>query len=310
MILTVTMNPSIDIAYQIPRFAMDHVNRAEETVKTAGGKGLNVTRVLSALGEDVRAVGLTGGKNGEYLKEKLAEAGIEEAFYPVSGDTRNCIAILHEGKQTEILEAGPFISTDEYRGFLKHFCYLLSSCSAIVLSGSLPPGILQNFYAKLTAAAAAAGVPAVLDCSGEALRHAVTADIKPTAIKPNTDELAVLLNREVPKDPVKLKEILSSPLFRGIEWIVVSLGAGGCFARHHDHFYHVQIPKIDVISPVGSGDAMVAGIASGIVSHLSDEELLRRANTLGMLNAMEKGTGCVNMNNYDRLYQQITVTKV
>lgn len=310
MILTVTLNPSIDIAYQIRTFVPDHVNRTEETNKTPGGKGLNVTRVLAALGDEVKATGLIGGKNGEYLQEKLNEAGIPSAFYPIAGDTRNCVAVLHEGKQTEILEQGPVISEQEYQGFLKFFRELIRECDAVVFSGSLPAGIPDTCYAELTGISSEAGVPVILDCSGKALGKALEAEKKPTAIKPNTDELSELLDTEVTKDPEMLKKALSSERFKGISWIVVSLGADGCFARHHDTFYLVHIPKIRVVSPVGSGDATVAGIASGIVNGLSDEELLKRANTLGMLNAMEKETGTVNMDHYDELYRKITITKV
>ena len=310
MILTVTMNPSIDIAYQISTFGLDQVNRTEETDKTPGGKGMNVTRVLASLGDDVMATGLIGGKTGEYLQERLKEAGIATAFYPVAGDTRNCIAVLHEGKQTEILEQGPVISEDEYLGFLNRFRELLPDCDAVTISGSLPQGVPDFCYAQLVKDAVKAGVPVILDCSGIALRKALEAEVKPTAIKPNTDELRELLNQEISKDPEMLKEALSKDLFQGIPWIVVSLGKDGCFAKHGDAFYHVRIPKIQVVSPVGSGDATVAGITSGIVNRLSDEDLLKRANTLGMLNAQEKATGTVNMEHYDELYQKITITKV
>ncbi len=310
MILTVTMNPSIDIAYRLSAFIPDTVSRAEETHKTPGGKGLNVTRVLSAAGEEVKATGLIGGKNGEFLKEQLALAQIPASFYPVSGDTRNCIAIMHKGKQTEILEAGPAVSAEEYRGFTEHFRLLLENCSAAVISGSLPPGIPTDCYARLTAIACKAGIPVILDCSGESLKTALEAEDKPIAIKPNIDELCALLQKEIPKETEALKEALSSGIFEGIAWIIVSLGADGCFAKHNDTFYLVHIPKIRAVSPVGSGDAAVAGIASGIVHGLKDEDLLKKANTFGMLNAMEKQTGTVNMKNYDMLYRQITVTKV
>ena len=310
MILTVTMNPSIDIAYQISTFGLDRVNRTEETDKTPGGKGMNVTRVLASLGDDVMATGLIGGKTGEYLQERLKEAGIATAFYPVAGDTRNCIAVLHEGKQTEILEQGPVISEEEYQGFLGRFRELIQHCDAVAISGSLPQGVPDTCYGDLVKEASEAGVPVILDCSGSALVHALQAEQKPAAIKPNTDELSELLNQKITKDPEMLKEALSKELFAGIDWIVVSLGKDGCFAKHGDTFYNVRVPKIQVVSPVGSGDATVAGIASGIVNGLSDEDLLRRANTLGMLNAQEKATGTVNMEHYDELYRKITITKV
>ena len=310
MILTVTMNPSIDIAYQIPRLVLDGVNRPEETHKTPGGKGLNVTRVLSEFGEDVTATGLIAGRNGDYLQEELDKAGIRTAFFRVEGNTRNCIAVLHEGMQTEILEAGPEISPADYSRFCTYFAETVRKADAVVFSGSLPKGIPDTCYAEMTKVCRQNGIPIILDCSGKALEASLKAEVKPTAIKPNTDELGQILKREVPRDPEALTEALSEEPFEGIGWIIVSLGGDGCFARHGSHFYKVDIPKIHVVSPVGSGDSTVAGIASGIVNGLSDEELLKRANTLGMLNAMEKQTGHVNMEHYNELFQKITVTEV
>ena len=107
-----------------------------------------------------------------------------------------------------------------------------------------------------------------------------------------------------------LKEVLQDALFDGIEWVIVSLGANGAFAKHGDVFYKVDIPKIDVVNPVGSGDSTVAGIASGLYHHESDADLLKKANVLGMLNAQEAQTGHVNMGHYDALYQQLIVKEV
>ena len=116
MILTVTMNPSIDISYPLDVLQLDTVNRVAEVSKTAGGKGLNVTRVLSEIKDPVAATGLLGGRTGQFILDHLGE-GIEKRFFEIAGDTRNCIAILHEGKQTEILEKGPTISEKEGQEF-------------------------------------------------------------------------------------------------------------------------------------------------------------------------------------------------
>ncbi|WP_223844859.1 PfkB family carbohydrate kinase, partial [Streptococcus pneumoniae] len=104
--------------------------------------------------------------------------------------------------------------------------------------------------------------------------------------------------------------VLQEPLFAGIEWIIVSLGANGTFAKHGDTFYKVDIPRIQVVNPVGSGDSTVAGISSGLLHKESDAELLIKANVLGMLNAQEKMTGHVNMANYQVLYDQLIVKEV
>ena len=310
MILTATLNPSLDIAYLIKDFRLDTVNRVLEIQKTPGGKGLNVTRVLSQLNEPVLVTGLLGGKLGEYMQERLDDAGVRHDFHKIKGETRNCIAILHDGMQTELLEAGPVISEEEYQGFLKHFETIIKEADTVVFSGSLPTGIDSSCYAELTALCGKENIPVVLDCSGEALEKALQAEVKPAVIKPNTEELGQLLSKEISKDNESLKACLNEDIFKGVEWIVVSLGKDGCFANHNDKFWRVSIPTIKVVSPVGSGDSTVAGIASGLENGYDDEKLLKHANTLGMLNAMEKKTGFVNMANYDMLFEQITVTEV
>lgn len=309
MILTVTLNPSIDISYQLEDLAIDTVNRVVDVRKTPGGKGLNVARVLNDLGESVSASGCIGGELGDFIVHHLPET-IEKRFFKIAGDTRNCIAILHDGKQTEILEQGPLVDPDEADGFVNHFKYILDGVDVVTMSGSLPAGMPDDYYGRLMRLANAFGKKTVLDCSGNALKSVLEGDDKPTVIKPNRDELAQLLEREVSKDVDDLKAVLNQPLFAGIEWIIVSLGADGAFAKHYDTFYKVDIPKIEVLNPVGSGDSTVAGIASGLANHEDDQALLTKANVLGMLNAQEKTTGHVNMANYDNLYQKLVVREV
>ena len=112
MILTVTMNPSIDVSYPLNQLNIDTVNRVTNVSKTAGGKGLNVSRVLSQLDASLTATGVIGGHFGDYLTEQLDKDDISHSFSKIAGETRSCIAILHEGKQTEILESGPEVSKE------------------------------------------------------------------------------------------------------------------------------------------------------------------------------------------------------
>lgn len=310
MILTVTMNPSVDIAYQLDRFELDSVNRVAETIKTPGGKGLNVTRVLFQAGEGVLATGLLGGKIGEFIQKELDKASIKHAFSPIAQETRNCIAILHEGQQTELLEQGPTIAAEEADRFLDHFEGLLKEVDVVAISGSLPKGLALDYYAKLIGFCHRYSKPVVLDCSGATLLEVLKGSAKPTVIKPNSEELSQLLGRPISNDINDLKEVLADPLFAGIEWVIVSLGSQGAFAKHGNQCYKVTIPRIEVINPVGSGDSTVAGIASALLQKASDSELLKKANCLGMLNAQEKQTGYVNMANYASLYDQIKVEEV
>lgn len=149
MILTVTMNPSVDISYPLGRLQLDTVNRVIDTRKTPGGKGLNVTRVLAQLGDQVVASGFLGGKIGEFIETELDKVAIKHDFYKIQDETRNCIAILHEGQQTEILEQGPTISEVEAKGFLAHFEGLLPKLDIVSISGSLPKGLGTDYYTEM-----------------------------------------------------------------------------------------------------------------------------------------------------------------
>ncbi|WP_418126787.1 tagatose-6-phosphate kinase [Streptococcus parasuis] len=310
MILTITLNPSVDIAYQLDKFRLDSVNRVEKVQKTAGGKGLNVSRVLKQIGEDVLATGFIGGELGNDVKNQLYQNHIKSSLVEISGETRNCIAILHEGQQTEILEQGPTIQEHEALNFIEHLRNLLSKVEVVVISGSLPKGLESDYYVKIVELCKKFGVAVVLDCSGEALKKVLESKEKPTVIKPNTEELSQLIGSDVTDENQELQSVLSSQMFQGIEWIVVSLGAKGAFAKHKDKFYRVRIPKIDVVNPVGSGDSTVAGIAASLAHALPDVELLKNANILGMLNAQEEQTGYVNLEHSEELYSQIEVEEV
>lgn len=310
MILTLTLNPSVDISYRLDELHINTVNRVKEIDKTAGGKGLNVTRVLSQLNEHVLATGLLGGKIGDFIEEQLTNHQIEHSFYRIEGETRNCIAILHNGNQTEILEQGPVIKEQESYGFLKHLIALIQRAKIIVISGSLPKGLHSNYYSKIIKICNDQEKPVVLDCSGESLKLALQNNEKPTVIKPNIEELSQLLGENINETVESLKKALNNNLFTNIEWIIVSLGANGAFAKHHERFYKVDIPTIQVVNPVGSGDSTVAGIASAIVHQEKDDVLLKKANTLGMLNAQESQTGYVNIAHYNQLFDQIKIIEV
>lgn len=310
MILTITLNPSVDIAYQLDTFHLDTVNRVEKVQKTAGGKGLNVTRVLKQVGEDVVATGFIGGEIGSYVKKQLTRNDIKNSFVEIGNETRNCIAVLHDGQQTEILEQGPTIQEHEALNFIEHLEIILNNVEVVVISGSLPKGLASNYYVEIVELCKQCDVAVVLDCSGEALKKVLESQQKPTVIKPNTEELSQLIGKNITDDIQELKSVLSGQLFQGIEWIVVSLGAKGAFAKHNEKFYRVKIPKINVVNPVGSGDSTVAGIAASLAHALPDVGLLKNANVLGMLNAQEEQTGYVNLEHSEVLYSQIEVEEV
>jgi len=310
LILTVTMNPSVDISYPLTTLELDAVNRSTQTRKTAGGKGLNVTRVISLMKTDVLATGIVGGTVGMFIEKELLKEQIQYDFFKTEQESRNCIAILHEGKQTEILEAGPEFTKVEERAFFKKFAALICEMNLVTISGSLPLGIDPMIYHKMIKLGKTHQVKTLLDCSGNALKLAISNEPKPYLIKPNHEELCQLLEMKIPLKVVDLKAALLQDIFNGIEWIVVSLGANGALVKVKNDFYKAEIPKINVINPVGSGDATMAGLAAAIAQEKTVEDIIKTAMTTGMLNALEVQTGSINYDNFSHYFKKIVVHSV
>ncbi|HTJ39631.1 MAG TPA: PfkB family carbohydrate kinase [Dactylosporangium sp.] len=190
MILTVTLNPALDLTYAVDELRPHATHRVRAVHERPGGKGLNVASVLHSQGEPVLATGLLGGSVGAAVQSLVDAAGLPSAFVPIAGETRRTVTIAHGGDATGLWEPGPFVTAAEWSAFLSCYGSLLSRASVVTLSGSLPRGVPADAYAALILAARARGVPCVLDASGEALRLGLAAG--PDLIKPNAAELAEL----------------------------------------------------------------------------------------------------------------------
>lgn len=304
------MNPSVDISYPLDTLRINEVNRLDHAQKTAGGKGLNVSRVIKQMAGEVVASGILGGNLGTFIVEQLNAASVPNHFLKIAKESRNCIAILHEGNQTEILESGPTLDDGEGEEYLELFDELSNNAEVITISGSLPKGLSLDYYQELLAINRARDIKTLVDTSGDTLKETLLGAEKPFLIKPNLEELNDLLEEEVTSDPAQMKKALSSSLFDGVEAIVVSMGADGAFAKIGQSFYKATIPKIQVVNPVGSGDATVAGLAIGIDRNLSWEETLKTAMTAGLLNTMEETTGYIDMRQFKEYYDKIRVEKM
>lgn len=309
MILTVTMNPSVDMMYAMDKLELNTVNRVSDVLKSAGGKGLNVTRVAHQLGSKVMATGLVGGTVGAYIEKDLNRSGIEHHFSQIASESRNCLALIHEGNQTEVLEKGPTISKEEADSFLELYRELLKQANVVTISGSLPQGLPTDFYVLLVSEAEEAGKRVLLDSSGQSLEEVLKSESKPYMIKPNTEELEALMGVSIKTDE-SLKAVLGESLFEGIPLIMVSMGADGAFVKHNKTFFRVKIPKITVVNPVGSGDSTVAGMAVAISEGKDISECLKLAMTAGMLNTMESKTGFINPDKVDEYLSKIEVTEI
>lgn len=309
MILTITANPSVDISYQLDEFILDDVNRVEEVHKDAGGKGIHVAYVLEQLGHDVVNSGFVGGKLGEFIVESLKKKGQASRFVEVHGETRNCIAILHDGKQTEILEKGPEISKEKEKEFLDRLDEITKDCRVINISGSLPKGLDSSFYKKIIAYAKSNGKFVSVDTSGKTLVDVINADIKPDLIKPNETEIKDVIKKDI-KSLDELKEILVKEPFAGIENIIVSMGKEGAFVKMGNVFFRATVPIIDAVNPVGSGDSSLAGALSGIDKKEDKISIIKKSMTCGLLNALNHEIAKIDMDLFDQYYEKIEVKEL
>lgn len=307
MILTITANPSIDMSYILDELKQNDINRTSKVDKTAGGKGLNVSKVLKILGEDVLATGFLGGRNGEFIIDELAERNIVADFVEIEQPTRNCIALLYDGKQTEILEAGPEISSSEESEFMAKLDSIIEPDMIVSISGGIARGLEPDFYARVIKIINSKNAKAVLDTSGEPLSEVLKQDSLPFLIKPNLEELEDFLGKKIGSDTNRVGAILKEGVLGKLPNILVSLGSEGAIARFGNELYRAYTPKIKVISPVGSGDATVAGYIHGVQRKLDDVDTLKTAMTCGVLNAMQIKTGHIALSDFKDIFEQIKV---
>ncbi|MDO4793111.1 MAG: hexose kinase [Filifactor alocis] len=308
MILTITPNPSLDISYALEDFALDEVNRVKKVSKTAGGKGLNVARVARLLGAEVVATGFLGGQLGEWMVEDLERSGVRPLFAKTAGDVRNCISILHRGKQTEILEEGPLLSAKDEEAFFDLLRGMQEKPNLVTISGSLPRGLGIDFYAKVVRFFDERGIRVVADTSGATFAEMMESDLLPYAIKPNEKELEDFLGRKY--ELKELPQLMEKSPFGKIPLLLVSLGDRGALARREGRWYRIEIPTITPVNPVGSGDATVAGLAFALERRLETEEVFKTAMACGVLNALEQATGMIDKTKFDDVYRKIIVERM
>ncbi|MFI7321658.1 1-phosphofructokinase family hexose kinase [Streptomyces venezuelae] len=305
MILTVTLNAALDITYRVPALTPHASHRVTEVTERPGGKGLNVARVLAALGHDVTVTGFAGGDTGRTLRDRLAtEPHITDALAPVAGATRRTLAVVDAatGDTTQLNEPGPAVAPAEWAAFLDSYEELVrrDGMTAVALCGSLPPGVPVGAYALLIRSARAARVPVLLDTSGEPLRRGVAA--RPDIVKPNADELAELTGSHEPDRATR------DARRRGAHAVVASLGADGLLAVTADGGWRARPPKRVRGNPTGAGDSAVAGLLSGLAEQLPWPDRLARAVALSAATVVAPVAGEFDPATYKDLLPRVAVT--
>jgi tagatose 6-phosphate kinase len=313
VIAVVCLNPALDVTHHVPAVDWSGVNRPSAVHARPGGKGLNVARTLHALGAEVLVMGLVGGTTGEAVTAELAALAVPAAFTWVRGETRRTFTIVdgRTGDAALFSEPGPRIAADGYAEFRDRYAAVLAGCAAVVLSGSLPPGLAPGTYAELTVLAAAAGVPVLLDAHGEALRLGAAAG--PDIVKPNLAELEDFAGRPL-SGPARLDRQAVAAAARdlraaGPAAVVVSLGADGLHADTGDGRWHAVPPAVAAGNATGAGDAATAGLAHGMALGHPWDERLRHAVALGTAAALAPVAGEFSPADYATVRAGVTVTR-
>lgn len=302
MIVTVTLNPALDITYTVPRLEPGTTHRPRVFAQ-AGGKGVNVARTLHVLGHEVRAVLPLGGPDGAVVAGELAEAGIPRTIVPIGGATRRTVTVVErapDGVATAFNESGPELTAGEWEGLAAVIARLAADASVLVLSGKLPAGAPYDAYAELVKVARSCGVPVILDTEGPALLAGLAAG--PTLVKPNAHELAEATGLD---DPQQAAEVLLSS---GAEAVTASFGPEGLAAFTAEGAWQATPPSVSGGNPTGAGDAAVAALAVGLATGTSWPERLRDAAALSAATVLTDRAGAFDLAAYQRFRDEVVLT--
>jgi 1-phosphofructokinase family hexose kinase len=289
MILSVTLNPCVDHALFVKRLVVGDTNRVTTTETDAGGKGVNLSRVVAELGGRTVATGFLGGGPGAYVRKVLDAQGVLHDFIEIAGDTRLNFSVEDETKSppTTLNEAGPEIQPREWEDLKEHLSRYAASAWWVALGGSLPPGVPPDAFAELCRIAHQAGSKVLLDADGEPLRLGMEAG--PDFIKPNAKEAGRLLGCDV----ATLDQARYAALElrrRGPGIVVISRGAEGAVLAYEDRVFRGVSPEVKVNSTIGSGDSLLGGMLWAMGECKSPSEALFWGLAAGAATAATDGS--------------------
>lgn len=306
MITTVTLNPAIDKTINIEDFRIGSVNRVSAIRLDAGGKGINVSKVIKSLEGSSRAVAILAGKNGSFIKDYLDSIEIENDCVFIEGETRTNTKVVDKRNHTntDINEAGPLVTEESLKLTFEKLCSGMKRDDLLVLSGSIPQNVEKDIYRQWIEKTKEKGIKTILDADGELLRHGIEAG--PYLIKPNIHELETLFNQKI----TSIDEILElSKLFfeKGIQIVVVSLGEAGALFVKKDISIRAKGIEVQVESTVGAGDSMVAALAFALERGFDLESAVKLSVACGTASVMTAGTQAADLDQVMNLERKVEI---
>ena len=304
-IVTMTLNPAIDKSAGVDHVVAERKLYCKPPRFEPGGGGVNVSRAIRKLGGDSLLLYPAGGLTGARLKELLVQEGLNHRPFPIEGMIRESLVILEEstGLQYRFGMPGPALQPEEWEPFIQELEAMEPSTDYVVASGSLPPGVPPDFYAQVARAGKKRGAKAIIDVSGEALEAALQEGV--FLIKPNVREFQELVGKEV-KEESQIKAEAQKMVKSGrCEVLVISLGAAGALVVSEEFAEHIIPPTVPIVSKVGAGDSMVAGIVLSLARGNPLRESLFFGVAAGSAAVMTPGTELCRREDAERLYESI-----
>ncbi|MCT4597002.1 MAG: 1-phosphofructokinase [Vallitalea sp.] len=289
MIITVTLSPTIDKTVYVNNFQLDLVNEIYDTREDAGGKGINVSKMIKKLEGNSIATGCIGGRVGNMIIDKLQEDGINYDFVPVQTNSRYNIKLVDIVNKsfTDINESGGVLTIDEINNLENKIFSLAKEGDTLVLSGRVPSSIESNIYRKWIEIGKGKGIKTIIDADLEPLREAVLAG--PYVIKPNIHELERLFQENMNSIDDIRKHV--NKLYQyGIKIVIVSLGDKGAYLFTKEKELYYKGLEVDVKSTVGAGDSMVGAFAYAIDNNYSIEDAFTLSVSVSTATVQKDGT--------------------
>lgn len=318
-IITVTLNPAIDKTVEVIQLVPGALNKVTATHLDPGGKGINVSKTIAALGGSTLALGLVAGPAGSQLEAMLTSIDLPHELTTIPGQTRTNLKIIETstGALTEINEPGPMVDEETLTRFLAGYIAHLEAAAkkeieettVVVLSGSLPPGAPKDLYYTMTMLARDRGILVVLDADGEVLTKGIAA--LPTAIKPNAAELANYFGT-FPADPTAGDYYAAAEHFKalGIPHVFFTCGAQGSYYAGQGGFYRMEAIPVSAHSPVGAGDAFIAAVAYALAKAYDETEMLKLAVATSAGAVETLGTKAPELSWIEDHLDQVVVQKI
>jgi tagatose 6-phosphate kinase len=308
-VLCAALNPALDITYSSGRFVAGEANQVRQVHAQAGGKAVNVARLLSHTGHDVLLTGFAGGLVGEEIRAQLDDLQLRHRFVQCATSSRRTVSVfsIGDGVTTAYNESGPRIAAGEWEQFADGFGALAREVGAVVLSGSLPAGLPVDTYRTLAEIAESAGARAFIDAHAAPLLAAVAA--RPALVKPNEHELAeaagLALPVSVPDAIAAARKLLSN----GARSVVVSLGPRGLLGVLPDSAL-LATPRTERGNPVGAGDAAMAALVAGDLAGRAWPDQLRRAAAMSAAAVRQPVAGLISTDDVAEVETQVRVREL